>query len=298
MTPACLHEVPVRLGDGATVVLRRLGNPNGPRLALSHGNGLAIAAYEPFWSLLADDFDLVLFDMRNHGVNPTHEFAAHNWQRFTDDMGDLLDACHQHFGRQPTVGVFHSLSAVASVAYEAQQGPAYAGLALFDPPLMPPPGHPARAAAEQDVDMMAARARRRQPSFNSPDELAEQFLTRAFFSRWVEGAAELFAKHTLRNDADSGTYTLSCPREYEAHVFEFNRDASLWAALKRGLQVPVAIIAADPDLPDQTAPALSCAALSREADIAYTVVPDTTHFLQVEQPDACVAAVKSFVASL
>ena len=146
--------------------------------------------------------------------------------------------------------------------------------------------------------MMAARARRRQPSFNSPDELAEQFLTRAFFSRWVEGAAELFAKHTLRNDADSGTYTLSCPREYEAHVFEFNRDASLWAALKRGLQVPVAIIAADPDLPDQTAPALSCAALSREADIAYTVVPDTTHFLQVEQPDACVAAVKSFVASL
>ena len=35
--------------DGGVVTLRRHGNPNGPRLVLSHGNGLAVGLYYPFW---------------------------------------------------------------------------------------------------------------------------------------------------------------------------------------------------------------------------------------------------------
>ena len=35
-----------------SVILRRLGDPAKPRLALSHGNGLAIDGYWPFWRLL------------------------------------------------------------------------------------------------------------------------------------------------------------------------------------------------------------------------------------------------------
>ena len=54
--PLDTHDVPV---DPDTVItLRRHGNPDGPRLVLSHGNGLAIDLYYPFWSLLAEDFRL------------------------------------------------------------------------------------------------------------------------------------------------------------------------------------------------------------------------------------------------
>ena len=56
----------VRLDDETVTVLRRHGNPQGPRLVLSHGNGLAIDLYYPFWSLLTDDYDLILYDQRNH----------------------------------------------------------------------------------------------------------------------------------------------------------------------------------------------------------------------------------------
>ena len=48
--PLSVHEV--NMEDGAVIFLRRHGNPAGPRLVLSHGNGLAIDLYYPFWSLL------------------------------------------------------------------------------------------------------------------------------------------------------------------------------------------------------------------------------------------------------
>ena len=65
------------MADGGIIVLRRHGNPDGPRLVLSHGNGFSADAYLPFWSLLLDRFDVVLYDLRNHGHNPLGDRASH-----------------------------------------------------------------------------------------------------------------------------------------------------------------------------------------------------------------------------
>ena len=70
--PHCVVEVPIA-GD-ASIFVRRHGNPDGPRLVLSHGNGLAADLYYPFWSLLEDRFDLILYDFRNHGWNSLGPF--------------------------------------------------------------------------------------------------------------------------------------------------------------------------------------------------------------------------------
>src|SRR5262245_47427087 len=84
--PAPLQTVRVVMDDGAIILLRQHGNPAGPRLALSHGNGLAIDGYYPFWSLLHDRYELILFDFRNHGSNPPHTFEHHNWRQFVRDL--------------------------------------------------------------------------------------------------------------------------------------------------------------------------------------------------------------------
>ena len=78
----------VRADDGALLILRRHGKPDGPRLVMSHGAGLSADAYYPFWSLLSALFDLVLYDFRNHGWNPVGDLQAHNIQTFLRD-----DAC-------------------------------------------------------------------------------------------------------------------------------------------------------------------------------------------------------------
>ena len=65
--PSAIAEI--RSNDGASIFVRRHGNSSGPRVLLTHGNGLAADLYYPFWSLLAERFDLLLYDLRSHGWN-------------------------------------------------------------------------------------------------------------------------------------------------------------------------------------------------------------------------------------
>ena len=57
--PAPSDTVKLRMADGAPVMLRRHGNPSGPRMLFSHGNALAADLYYPFWSSFTDRFDLI-----------------------------------------------------------------------------------------------------------------------------------------------------------------------------------------------------------------------------------------------
>ena len=50
------------MDDGAPIRVVRHGNPSGPRVVLSHGNGFASDSYSPFWQLMLERFDLALFD--------------------------------------------------------------------------------------------------------------------------------------------------------------------------------------------------------------------------------------------
>ena len=99
------------MSDGAVIRARRHGNPDGLRLYVSHGNGFAVDAYYPFWRLLLDRFDLILFDMRNHGQNPPAGFDGHNYMQMARDIGDVVSIMEDRLGAGPKVGVFHSMSA-------------------------------------------------------------------------------------------------------------------------------------------------------------------------------------------
>ena len=53
MVPAARETFDVELEDGASIRVRRHGNPDGPRLTVTHGNGFAADAYLPFWQQLS-----------------------------------------------------------------------------------------------------------------------------------------------------------------------------------------------------------------------------------------------------
>ena len=127
----------VRTADGTLIVLRRHGNPEGPRLVVSHGSGLATDVYYPFWSLLAKRFDLILYDFRNHGWSARSDVSSHNIATFVADNRHVLRDIDRHFGAKPKVGVFHSLSAT-TVLHHDPPGEGFAALVLFDPSVYPP----------------------------------------------------------------------------------------------------------------------------------------------------------------
>src|ERR1700730_8823508 len=73
------------MAEGAIIGVGRNGAQGGPRLVLSHGNGLAIDGYFSFWGRLLDRYEVIVYDFRNHGENPLHHPANHQWKMFIQD---------------------------------------------------------------------------------------------------------------------------------------------------------------------------------------------------------------------
>ena len=175
IVPPPIATAILTMRDGAQIRLRRYGKPGTTRLVLSHGNGLAINAYAPFWLPLAKDHDIVVFDMRNHGENPLHEEEGHHWESFYSDMEEIFWGISRHFGPAISVGVFHSLSSIAALIHTLRYGKRWDGLCVFDPPMMPPRTHPLFEAEDADMERHSARASRRIALYESPEQLAAQF---------------------------------------------------------------------------------------------------------------------------
>lgn len=292
--PAPLQTVELTMADGAVIRVRRHGNAAGPRLVLCHGNGFAIDANFPFWSCLTGRFEVVLYDQRNHGHNPRHDIAHHDVPYFVRDMETVFHGIRDAFGGKPTAGVFHSISAVTAVWHALDLGWRWDALALFDPPLVPSPGHPLHDVAQNFELMLSKWSKDRQERFSSPDELAEQFLRSKSLSRWVPGAHELMARSILREDPQAGDWRLCCPPAGESQVYFTNASLDLCPRLGE-LRGPVKFITSDPDDPNARAPGLVNRALHAEFGHPYEAVPGTTHMVQLEKPAECAAIVSDFL---
>ena len=294
MPPETVWEIPeplslceVELDDRTVTVARRHGNPDADlRLVLSHGNGLAIDLYYPFWSLLADDFDLIAFDLRNHGWNRVGDRRNHNIPVLMHDHDLVLDAIEREYGAKRTVGVFHSLSTLVAILAFSD---AYSGLVLFDPPLCKPIG--ALKELDEAAERAAAITRRRGYRFRTEEEFSDLLSYLPGFVRVVPGVRELMAATTLRRAADGQGYELRCPREYEAQIMDYVRSFAPLLDLSL-LACPTKVVGADPTLEYAYLPTFD---LSHMLTVDYDFLPDATHFLQLEKPAECAAVLRDFL---
>lgn len=278
----------VRVDDHTTIKLRRHGNPSAPRLVLSHGNGLAIDLYYPFWSILLDDYDLVVYDQRNHGWNDVGRMEDHTIPTLVRDHDTIVQAIDDLFGTKPKIGVFHSVSGLTTLLSPTKGRP-YAARVLFDPPLC----KPGRSYAdfEEAATRTSKLIRQRAYRFRSLGELSDILPYTPNFQRVVPGVTELFAQTTLRVDDNNQGYVLRCPREYEAQIVEY---AGIYAVLVdfETYVCPTKVIGADPLLPSSYLPTLE---LSDTVNVDYDFLPDATHFLQLEKPEECVNALRDYI---
>ena len=298
--PDPISTIEVELDASTSTIVRRFGNSSGPRLLLSHGNGLAIDMYYPFWSLFESSFDVMVFDMRNHGWNEVSSPDGHNVHSFVIDMDRVLHSLRDRFEDKPVVGVFHSLSALTALllstdlmasTYEAL-GTGFSGLVLFDPPLVKP------GKNQMEFDAFSAanarRARNRTDSFESIDQYVELLKFFPAYSRIVDGAHQLVASSVLRKSSDRGSYELRCPKEYEARVVDYVQ-AYAGQVDFEALPCPTRVIGSDPALQNSYLPTED---LSDMLSIEFDFIPGSTHLLQIEYPDKCALYVREFVAKL
>ena len=287
--PPPVRTIEVRLDEQVTIPVRRYGNPDAPRLLVSHGNGLAIDLYYPFWSLLLDDFDVIVFDLRNHGANPLGDLARHTLPNLCRDLEAVGRAVDRDFGARPRAGIYHSVSCLAA-ALSPSLSVSYAALVLFDPPLFSP-GIGQRIfelACQQAVGRTRIRAYR----FRSAEEFVELMSAQPAMARVVPEAVRLMANTTLREEA--GGYELRCPPDYEAKLLGtipgFSRMVDPDA-----LPVPVKVIGADPSLQHYFLPPCD---LGRVRSLDFETVPGTTHLAQLEKPEECARLTVDFLGRI
>ena len=295
VTPEAVWEVPephsvceVRLDNDTVTTLRRHGNPAGPRLVLSHGNGLAIDLYYPFWSLLVDEFDLIVYDLRNHGWNPVGARRDHNVPTLIRDQECILESIDSRYGAKPKIGVFHSVSALISLL-SSDQSSRFSAWVLFDPPVCKP------GASQEEFDAAAERSaamtRQRAYRFQTEDDFVELLRYLPPFTRVVPGVLDLMARTTLRRSSNGTDYELRCPRDYEAQIMDYVRGFSTLVDFE-ALSCPTKVIGSDPTLPSAYLPTVD---LSHALTVDYDFVPETTHLLQLEKPEECASEVREFL---
>lgn len=296
--PEPISTLGVRLDDGYVTTLRRYGNADGRRLILSHGNGLAIDLYYPFWSLFLDDFDVVVFDLRNHGRNPLGPIGRHNIATFVHDLYVILDTIDGAYGAKANVGVFHSLSALiallsmSSIIAERtpSEGSGFTDLVLFDPPLFRP-HNPSEEEFDRVAKRVARQTRKRGNRFAELGDFLELLRYSTGLRNVVPGVHRLMAETTLRKADDGAHYVLRCPPEYEARLVEYARSYSGMVDLDN-LPCRVKALGADPTLPSAYLPSFD---LEQMDAMEYDFLPDATHYLQLEKPEDCAAALREFL---
>ena len=283
------------MDDGARIHVVRHGNSSGPRVVLSHGNGFASDSYFPFWQLMLARFDLALFDFRNCGRNPFHAGKPHHYPRFARDSAAVHGAIAKEWGGKTTIGVFHSMSAIAALLAVVDGIWHWDALVLFDPPVVPPEGNPLRASLVSEGEMLRDAALIRQDRFPDPDELVDVFRYLYRFRRLRKGVAELNARSTLRLDRNSGEWRLCCPGPLEAGLYTEVARLPIWR--KPGPRAhPLLIVGSDPQTEYASKTAPCCKLFCETFGIDYAFVPDTTHLLQLEEPERCFALFDSFLA--
>jgi pimeloyl-ACP methyl ester carboxylesterase len=88
-------------------------------------------------------------------------------------------------GEKPTAGLFHSMSARTAMKHAIEIGWRWDALVLFDPPNVPPSGHPTYTAMEMFEHKLTEWAHQRRRRFATDAELAEEYLQSRATVRWV-----------------------------------------------------------------------------------------------------------------
>jgi pimeloyl-ACP methyl ester carboxylesterase len=263
-------------------------------LLLSHGNGFATDAYFPYWRHFLAQFDLMVFDFRNHGQNVPVVPPHHTYEQLTQDLERVIQAVKTEFGDRPTAGIFHSMSGRTAMKHALEIGWGWEALVLVDPPNMPPPDHPAFPPMAAFEKRLTAWARSRRRHFASVAELTEEYQQSRATARWVEGAHELMARSVLRQNPNGGGYELVCAPENEAAIYAQAMTLNLWPNAD-DFDGPVKLIGCDPQVKGGPAIAAANFALGREGGYDYTFVAHTGHLLQIEKPQDCVAVTMDFL---
>jgi pimeloyl-ACP methyl ester carboxylesterase len=259
-----------------------------PALIFLHANGFCASTYRTLLSGLCAQTGriIVALDLRGHGRsrlsdNPDQQ---DNWNRHAKDISEAL----AQLAPQGAVLAGHSMGGTSALLASARAPHLVKGLCLFDP-VLAPAGFYIYAKMPWVFNNwrknfpMARAASKRRAVFASRGAAVAAYTGRGAFKSWPVQTIIDYCDDGFR-DLPDGNVTLSCAPAFEAACFAGQKHNPL-AAL-RAISWPARLLRGGRN---STTVALLIRKLETNGVVVETV-PDTSHFLPMERPNICQAA--------
>lgn len=276
----------VTLSDGATISMRRWGAPKTERFVISHGNGLAVDGFQAFGSALSEEFELIAFDMRNHGDSGPGKVLDDPWPRFIKDIPEIFDAIQDSFGEKPTHGAFHSLSSASALLAQGQDPRPWQSLTLYEPPIPPVSD---KRLLEQFLDLhldLAARTRKRRTHFTGSEQLVASFDRSPTFGGIENQTLKRLARAMMReteSDPDK-PWGLVCDPRMEANTYDTRAACAYWDDIAR-VKTPVQVALGTALGHDMPILIQTVSHLAKTFGFQGASVEGGGHLMQLQRPD-------------
>jgi pimeloyl-ACP methyl ester carboxylesterase len=288
----CREErISIEVSDGIMAGLKWTSDEatdDAPALIFLHANGFCASTYRGLLSGLCAQTGrtIAALDLRGHGRsrisdNPDEQ---DNWNRHAKDIGEAL----ARLAPQGAVLAGHSMGATSALLASARVPHLVKGMCLFDPVLAPASFYwyaklPWVFSNWRYNFPMARAAGKRRADFTSREEAVAAYTGRGAFKSWPSQTIVDYCDDGFR-DLPQGGVTLSCAPAFEAACFAGQRHNPL-AAL-RTIKWPARLLRGGRH---STTAAVLIKQLERNGFNVETVA-GTSHFLPMERPDICRAA--------
>jgi pimeloyl-ACP methyl ester carboxylesterase len=257
-------------------------------LVFLHANGFCASTYRGLLRELALTTGLVIvgLDLRGHGKSQISDNPDQqdNWNRHAQDMSEAL----AQLAPSGAVLAGHSMGATSALLASARAPQLVKGLCLLDPVLAPATFYfyaklPWVFNNWREHFPMARAAAKRRAVFSSRDEALKAYQGRGAFKSWPIQVIKDYCEDGFK-DLPDGNVTLSCAPAFEAACFAGQRH-NPHAALDK-LAVPASLLRGGRH---STTIAILIKKLERNG-VRVQTIADTSHFLPMERPDICQAA--------
>jgi pimeloyl-ACP methyl ester carboxylesterase len=257
-------------------------------LIFLHANGFCASAYRNLLSGLCEQTGrtIVALDLRGHGRSqlPDNPDKQDSWNSHAGDIAEALSL----IAPRGAVLAGHSMGATSGLLATALVPHLVNGLCLFDPVLAPRAFY-LYAKLPWVFDNwrrhfpMARNAAKRRAIFASREEAVAAYTGRGAFKSWPATTIADYCEDGF-TDTPDGNVTLSCAPAFEAACFAGQRHDPFKAM--RAISGPARLLRAGRG---STTAALVIPKLERCA-ISVETIAATSHFLPMERPDICQAA--------
>lgn len=261
-----------------------------------HANGYPPACYRPLIERLVERYHV--FGMLLRPLWPEADpRAIRDWKPFSSDLITYLTGVEGG----PVIGLGHSIGAMVTLRGALERPGLFRALILIEPVLLPPSRVlQLRVAHALGIRLGGKRlvegALRRRRHFDSLEQLFAGYRRREIFQHFGDAELRALVEGITRRSVDGG-YELVYSPEWEARIYETAiwNDWSLWQGISK-LKVPALFLrGADTDtFFVRTAEIIR----QRNPAVRVATIPDSTHLVPMERPQAVFEAARDFLSSL